>query len=160
MKHSLIVAILLFALTASFGQKVGSIDRGELIKLLNHSNDTVYVLNFWATWCSPCVAEIEYFESLHRMLSDNKLKVVLVNLDFPNQLEQRVIPFVEEKKLTAPVMNMTEMDYNSWISIVDSDWSGAIPATLIFKGANRKFIPGEVSREELFEAVDPFFADL
>ena len=152
------VAMALFILTASYGQKVGNIDRDGLLELMNQHNDTIYVLNFWATWCSPCVAEIAYFESLHRMRSDDKLKVVLVNLDFPNQVERRVIPFMVEKELTAPVINMTEMDYNSWIPNVDGNWSGAIPATLIYKGANRRFISGEVSRDELFEAVDSLYA--
>jgi hypothetical protein len=63
---------------------------------------------------------------------------------------------MEEKELTALVLNMTEMDYDSWIPEVDSEWSGAIPATLIFRGENSKFIGRELSKEELFKAVDPF----
>ena len=156
MKHRIMLSVVLFAMTASYGQKVGSIDREELLELLKHNNDTVYVVNFWATWCSPCVAEIGYFEALHRALSDNKLKVVLVNLDFPNQVERRVVPFMEDKGLTALILNMTEMDYNSWIPDVDTDWSGAIPATLIFRGENREFIGRELSKEELFKTADSF----
>ena len=134
------------------GQQVRSIDKNELKEILGRRNDTTYVVNFWATWCSPCVAEIGYFEALHRTYSDSRMKVILVNLDFPNQVERRVVPFMEEKELTAEVMNMTTMDYNSWIPEVESSWSGAIPATLIFRGGHRSFIGRELSRDELFEA--------
>lgn len=156
MKHGFMLSVVLFSMTASYGQEVGSIDRDELLELLNKDNDTVYVVNFWATWCSPCVAEIGYFEALHKSRSDDKLKVVLVNLDFPNQVDRRVIPFMKEKDLTARVLNMTEMDYNSWIPDVDNEWSGAIPATLIYKGKKREFIGRELSREELFNAAEAF----
>ncbi len=54
-------------------------------------------------------------------------------------------------------MNMQDLDYNSWIPLVDSSWSGAIPATLIFNKEMRKFIAAELSREELFDAVDTFY---
>ncbi len=146
-------------MTASYGQTVGSINRDGLIELLNRNNDTVYVVNFWATWCSPCVAEIDYFEALHKSLSDDKLKVILINLDFPNQVDKRVVPFIKEKDLTARVLNMTEMDYNSWIPFVDSNWSGAIPATIIYRGKNREFIGRELSKKELFNVAEAFLTE-
>ncbi len=156
MKRGLMLPALLISMAASYGQKVESIDRDGLLELLNRNNDTVYVVNFWATWCSPCVAEIDYFEALHRTQSDDKIKVVLVNLDFPNQMDRRVVPFIKEKGLTALVLNMTEMDYDSWIPDVDSSWSGAIPATLIFRGENSDFIGRELSKEELFDRAAAF----
>jgi len=151
----MIFAILLsFSLVPAIGQQVRSIDKEGLKDILNLRNDTTYVINFWATWCSPCVAEIGYFEALHRTYSDSLLKVILVNLDFPNQVKRRVVPFMEEKGLTAEVVNMTTMDYNSWIPEVERNWSGAIPATLIYREDHRSFIGRELSRDELFEAVE------
>jgi thiol-disulfide isomerase/thioredoxin len=138
---------------SSHAQKVSSISEEKLASLLEQDNDTLYVINFWATWCSPCVTEIGYFEELHIAFKNQKLKVILINLDFPNQIEKRVLPFINEKNLTAEVLNMTNMDYNSWIPIVDPDWSGAIPATLIFKSNSKKFISRELSKKELFDEV-------
>jgi len=138
------------------GQDVKSISQKGLIDILNSRNDTTYVVNFWATWCSPCVAEIGFFEDLHRKTLDKKLKVILINLDFPNQVNKRVDPFISKKNLSAEIINMTELDYNSWISLVDSSWSGAIPATLIFQGDNKKFFEKEMSRQELFSEVSKF----
>lgn len=116
-------------------------------------NDTTYVVNFWATWCSPCVKEIGYFEELHRQSKFENVKVILVSLDFPNQIDRRVIPFLKEKEISADVLLMTDLDYNSWIDQIDPGWSGAIPATLIYNKSKRVFLEQELTRDELFNHV-------
>lgn len=151
-----IVGVLLFAFITlkAGGQEIRLINSDELAALSWKSSDTTYVINFWATWCSPCVKEIEFFEELHVNSKDTKLKVVLVSLDFPNQVEKRLIPFLEQKKITAPVMLMTDLNYNAWIERVDKSWSGAIPATLIYNKDGRVFLEQELSREELKKHVN------
>ena len=139
-----------------YSQEIRTVDKAGLNEILSRKTDTVYVVNFWATWCSPCVKELPYFEELHKSAAGRKLQVILVNLDFPNKLESRVYPFVKENTISAPILNMTDMDYNSWIPDVDEDWSGAIPATLMFTGEKRNFISGEISRNELFDAVEEY----
>ncbi|MCK4749241.1 MAG: redoxin domain-containing protein, partial [Bacteroidales bacterium] len=131
MKYLLIITFSIFLSTTELpGQVIREVDIEGIMSLTRLSNDTTYVVNFWATWCSPCVKEIDYFEELHRGKFDSKLKVILVSLDFPNELERRVVPFLKEKKITASVMLMTDLNYNEWIDGVDPSWSGAIPATL------------------------------
>ena len=137
-------------------QHLEQLDTEGIDRLLDNQTETVHVVNFWATWCSPCVAEIGYFEELHKKYPESTLQVILVNLDFPNHVEKRVLPFIEEKGLTADIYNVTEMDYNKWIPIVDENWSGALPATLIFKGKERKFFEQEFTRQELFSEVNEF----
>lgn len=137
-----------------FGQDITEIDGDGIAVLSTNSNDTTYVINFWATWCSPCVKEIDFFEEVHTSFENSKVKVILVSLDFPNQVKQRLIPFLEAKEIRAQVMLMTDLDYNSWIERVDKSWSGAIPATLIFKGERRVFLEQELTRNELFENVN------
>jgi thiol-disulfide isomerase/thioredoxin len=137
-----------------FSQEIREIDGDEIAILSRNSNDTTYVINFWATWCSPCVKEIDFFEEVHSSFQDSKVKVILVSLDFPNQVERRLIPFLEDKEITAQVMLMTDLDYNSWIERVDKSWSGAIPATLIFNRERRVFLEQELTRDELFENVN------
>lgn len=148
--------MIFFAVMISFtgfSQEITEIDGDGIAVLSRNSNDTTYVINFWATWCSPCVKEIDFFEEVHSSFHDSKVKVILVSLDFPNQVERRLIPFLEDKEITAQVMLMTDLDYNSWIERVDKSWSGAIPATLIFNRERRVFLEQELTRDELFENV-------
>jgi len=139
--------------TVVHAQRVNELDGDGVASLSRLSNDTTYVINFWATWCSPCVKEIPIFERLHKESADSKLKVILVSLDFPRQLESRVIPFLEEKGISAEVKIMTDMDYNAWIDRVDPSWTGAIPATLIYRKDQRLFFEKELTYDELSKHV-------
>jgi len=137
----------------SKAQAYREVDSGELQSITQNFNDTTYVVNFWATWCSPCVKEIEYFEELHRQNASLGVKVLLVSLDFPKHADTRVIPFLKEKEISAEVLLMTDLDYNSWIDLIDTSWSGAIPATLIYNKDRRVFLEKELTRDELFKHV-------
>ncbi len=119
--------------------KIPSINFEELQPLLQKSNDTTYVINFWATWCKPCIKELPAFEKLNKNYSDQKVKVLLVSLDFPKQLESQVIPFVEKRDIISEVVLLNDPDANSWIPKVDTSWTGAIPATLMYTKQHRKF---------------------
>ena len=120
--------------------------------LLYINNDTTYVVNFWATWCKPCVAEMPYFEQLHDNYKDQKVKVLLVSLDFSTQIEKKLIPFIEKRQLKPEVIVLDDPDANGWIDKVDPKWSGAIPATIIFKGDKRGFF------EQSFESYEDLVA--
>ena len=58
--------------------------------------DKVYVVNYWATWCAPCVKELPHFERLGSDYADKNVEVVLVSLDFKNQQERALIPFIKK----------------------------------------------------------------
>ena len=65
----------------------------ELAFIFQQQNDTTYVINFWSTWCAPCVKELPYFEQVNQKYTNRKVKVILVSLDFPKQLETKLKPF-------------------------------------------------------------------
>ena len=106
---------------------------------LNHSNDTTYVVNFWATWCKPCIEEIPLFEEINDRMQASPVKIILVSLDFRNQIQSKLIPFLRERKLHSEIVVLDAPNANAWIDKVDPSWSGAIPATLIYKNESRSF---------------------
>ncbi len=127
----------------------------DLAPLLSLQNDTTYVINFWATWCKPCVAELPLFEKLTEENKNKKFKTILVSLDFPKQIETRLLPFIEKNKLQSQVVVLADKKEQIWIDKVDKNWDGAIPVTLVYKKNKRKFVYGEVhDYEELKAYVD------
>ena len=112
----------------------------QIEPIFQFDNDTTYVINFWATWCKPCIEELPYFEELTTKYGGEKVKVILCSLDFPNQLESKLVPFVEERQLKSTVMVLLDGKFNNWIDKVSPDWSGTIPATYIYRGDKHHFI--------------------
>ena len=107
--------------------------------ILNRQDNKTYIINFWATWCKPCVEELPVFEKIGELYKNKNVEVILVSLDFPNQLETRLIPFIKKHKLRSKVILMTDTDQNTWIPKISEKWSGAIPATLIYNKNSREF---------------------
>lgn len=122
---------------------------------LHKETDSIYVINFWATWCAPCVREIPYFEELYANYKEEGLRVILVSLDNPDHLESRVIPFIENHNLQSEVILLDDVNANRWIPLVSEEWSGAIPATVIYNNSFRAFYEKEFKYDELEEIVLP-----
>lgn len=117
--------------------------------LLKTDTDKIYVVNFWATWCAPCIKELPYFEAINEAYTDKNVEVVLVSLDFPKKYDSHLKPFIKKQGLKSKVVALNDMDSNTWIPAISPDWSGAIPATLIFNKEKRQFYEGAFTYEEL-----------
>jgi thiol-disulfide isomerase/thioredoxin len=124
-------------------------DYEGLQPLLQKQNDTTYVVNFWATWCKPCVAELPAFEEIHAKYQSQKVKVLLVSLDFMKNYHSRLLPFIAEKKIQSQVVLLNDPRSNEWIDKVSPQWSGAIPATLIYRNDHRIFYERSFTADEL-----------
>ena len=135
-------------------QQISVIKFDELHKIIHSNSTSIQVINFWATWCGPCVKELPLFEKLHK---ENKegIKVTLINLDFADKLK-RVKSFVAHKQMKAEVFLLDEIDYNQWIHKVDKHWGGAIPATLVINHQNgkRMFVEREMKEGELEKLIE------
>ena len=116
---------------------------------LEQDDGRIYVVNFWATWCAPCVRELPAFEELYENFKDKGVHVLLVSLDDPRQMDNRVIPFVERMQLKSEVLLLDDPNSNRWIPLVSEAWSGAIPATVIYGPGFRDFYEREFKYEEL-----------
>lgn len=148
--------LLLIIQSTSFGQ-VEVYDFESFKPKLSLENDTTYVVNFWATWCVPCIKELPDFEKLNAEYKHEKFKMLLVSLDFRRNLDDRLIPFIAKNNLQAEVIMLHEPDANAWIPQVDPDWSGAIPATYIYNSSKgfRSFHEGSYTYDELKTIVKP-----
>ncbi len=148
----LVIIWLLSSFT--FKHQPGVLSFDELEPHLHYSNDTTYLVNFWASWCTPCVEELPAFERIGMEYENEKLKVLLVSLDFPKQVESRLLPFIEKHGIVSEVVVLNDPDANKWIDRVDPEWSGSIPATLIYNGNTRLFHEGIYSYDELKTIVE------
>ncbi len=140
------------------GQNVAYIKVPELTKILNSPDNKLFVINFWATWCQPCIIELPHFEKVAKDYDPAKVKFILVSLDFPSQIKSRLIPFLKKNKVTLDVAVMTDVDYNSWIDLIDPLWQGNIPATLFLNNTTKKryFHMGTVDEPGLKKYINSF----
>lgn len=136
------------------GVTVNAYDFAGLEYFLNRDDDTTYVVNFWATWCVPCVEEMPHFEKLGEEYKDDNVKVLLVSLDMPKMVESKLLPFIKDKDIKNEVVLLRDPDANSWISKISPSWSGAIPATVIYKKDKKSFYEQSFDYEQLVSALD------
>ena len=162
MLKRILISVVILLISASFyglsGQKIEYLKIPDLEKIINNPDKRLHVVNFWATWCPPCVKELPYFQSVAKEYDPSKVKFILVSLDFPSQIEKQLIPFLKKNKIMLDVAVMTDLDYNSWIDKVDASWEGNIPATLFFNNPLklRQFHAGELDETELKIIINKF----
>ena len=156
-KFFVLIAGLLMAMPG-FAQRVAVIKFPELQQRLTRPTDTTYVVNFWATWCAPCVKELPNFERLRTAYAHQKVKVLLVSLDYASQLDKKIKPFIRQRGLKSEVLVLSEPDPNAWLEKVDAQWSGALPFTLIVnnKTKQRATFERELSQAELTAVLKKF----
>jgi thiol-disulfide isomerase/thioredoxin len=148
---SFLVVVLACAPLQAQDPDISVIRYPQLLDLLREdTGDGVRVVNFWATWCRPCVAEMPWFESLPERIP--QAEVIFVSFDQAEELDARVIPFLQRHNIRSKVLLLDETDFNAFIDLVDPAWSGAIPAT-IFIGRARHFHEGELTQARVDEIV-------
>lgn len=139
------------------------VDREGLLSELEAARGAVVVLNFWATWCGPCVEELPHFARLAEAYGDRGVRVIAVSFDDAETLESRVRPFVEEKgyPFTYMVKAQTNGDqYEAFINAIDPSWRGNVPATFVYdsSGKLRASAHDSVTYSDLQAAVEPLLS--
>ena len=151
MVRCLTVLLLIASVVSANAQEASIVRIGKLQELINRKEDKVLVLNFWATWCGPCVAELPIFEKLNAA-GNPDVEVVLVSLDMDLDPDPaKVYKFIKKKNIKSTVYLLNEADPNSWIDKIDKEWSGAIPATIVInkQTAKRIFVGKQVHEGDL-----------
>lgn len=157
MKTGIFLFLLLVRGSSLMGQEVPSVipvfDRFEdLAPHLEPQGDTTHIINFWATWCQPCLREMPYFQQLHELTRDMPVKVILVSLDMKKDVAGRLTDFLKSRQIEAEVLALTDTKSHIWIPRVDAGWSGAIPATWIRQGHQSRLV--ETEFEDLASLLD------
>ncbi len=149
-----IVVIICFGVTAQ-AQQIPKLKMADVVKLFNTKSDTIYVVNFWATFCKPCVAEIPNFIKIANQYKKQKVKLLLVSLDLPSFYPKRIATFATKNNFTTNLAWLDETDADYFCPMIDKDWSGAIPATIIVnnKTGYKKFFEAEMKGEEFEKEV-------
>jgi len=126
----LLISFLL-ALCSARAQTVSRVYKIDALLKRIKQPDTTYVVNFWATWCKPCIQELPAFDSLYTLTKGTTIKVLLVNLDFTEELNKKVNPFLQKNHVQAECVLLDEVNGNDFVNKISPSWSGAIPATLL-----------------------------
>ncbi len=145
-----LTVLLIISSFFCYGQKAEIIKLPELQEIISKDSDKIKVINFWATWCGPCIKELPLFQQLHEERRDVAVTLVSMDLDLdPNP--EKVYKFIARKNITASVVILDEQNPNAWIDKIEKEWSGALPATIIINMATgkKKFIERELHEGEL-----------
>ena len=145
----LFVFVLFFSCRQANSQSIPKWKITDLEEYISKS-DTPVIVNFWATYCVPCIKEIPYFQEVVKQYEKKGVKLLLVSLDFKESFPDKISSFADKRKLTSPIVWLDETDADYFCPKVDSAWSGVMPATLFInnKKGHRSFFEEEMSKEK------------
>ncbi len=150
MKRTLFFILIIFSFSLLNAQ---SIKRWKMDDLLYYADqsDSVLVINFWATFCGPCIAEIPFFHSVTGQYKKQHVKLLLVSLDFKENYPQKIREFAKKRKYTAEIVWLDEEKPDEFCPRIDISWTGSMPATLFInkKTGYRKFVEAEMKPKDL-----------
>ena len=154
MKQLLFSILFVAAVVSSNAQPIKRWKMDDLLQYAD-TNDSVLVINFWATFCAPCTAELPYFHSITNKYKKQNVKLLLVSLDFEEYYPKRIRDFANKRKYTAEIVWLDEEKPDEFCPRIDPKWTGSMPATLFInkKTGYRKFVEAEMKPEDLEKEV-------
>lgn len=159
MKKLILLLFILFSFNV-FAQKsenkFQSVTFQELQKIIHQNDDVLYVVNFWATWCKPCIEEIPGFMEVNSIYNDNpNFKMIMVSLDSKRIMDTKVKKFIDKHNLDVDVYLLDEEShFTEWMPQIDDTWMGAIPATVLIKNGKKLFFKQfQITQYELEDLV-------
>ena len=146
---------------------VEAISANDLRQLIAHhlnKNDkggNVILVNFWATWCAPCVKEIPELMKLEEKYKTRGLKLIAVSMDEPEELESNVRPFVKKRFPGFISYLCKESDHDKFASVIDPTWNEIMPTNFLIDhtGKLRATLTGGKTYEEFEVAIMPLLEE-
>ena len=154
MKYLLLV-LTLFSFQTAVAQDISAYKAEQLMQRTDNE-DTLYVINFWATWCGPCIKKLPEFNELYEANKSRPVKLLMVSLDFKEDYQRKLPAFIKRKKMEQEVIWLNESNANEFIPKIEGQWQGSIPATLIIYRKNdyRNFFEGTVTAKQIQLLID------
>jgi thiol-disulfide isomerase/thioredoxin len=154
MKKCILLFLILFACSNVDAQPIKRWKMDDLLQFAEQS-DSVLVINFWATFCVPCIAELPYFHSISNKYKKQGVKLLLVSLDFEEYYPVKIRELAKKRNYTAEIVWLDEEKPDEFCPRVDKSWTGSMPATLFInkKTGYRKFVEAEMKPEEFEKEV-------
>ena len=146
----ILLFVFAFSLTSANAQEIKKWKLQDLEAAIKNS-DTPTIINFWATFCKPCIEELPYFQETAKRYNSAGVQLILVSLDLPQAYPKKISAFAIKNKIKAPIAFLDETNADLFCPKVDQNWSGAIPASLFVnnKTGYRKFFEDQLSKEQV-----------
>ena len=146
MKSSFVIFLFLIFLNITGAQELITIHSiSKIDSLRDESKNKVIMFNFWASWCKPCVKEFPDLIKLNQNYQDKGFVLILISLDFPDDVEGKVKPFLKSSNVNFPVYFGDFKNPDNVMNYFDPKWDGAIPATFIYdkNGFLKSYVIGD-----------------
>lgn len=152
------INFLLFAVLFSYGvqaQPIRKIKMNELLKRID-TTSVPLVVNFWATWCGPCVRELPWFEKNVAAMKDKKVKLLLVSLDYPGDYPKGIASFAKRNGINSEIIWLDETNPDDFCPKLDKRWQGTIPVSLMVNHAKqyRQFYNQQLPEPKLVQELN------
>jgi thiol-disulfide isomerase/thioredoxin len=149
MKVFFLIVVLSFSL-ATDAQNVKAVKVTELAKTIKESK-TPLIVNFWATFCVPCIQEMPYFQEMARLYQSQNVSLLFVSLDLQEAYPTKVNAMAKKLQLSFPVVWLNETNADYFCPKIDTTWSGGMPSSLFVNNATgyHKFFEDQLSKEKL-----------
>lgn len=112
------------------------LDEEALAKLAKNEGENLLLVNVWATWCGPCMAELPHFVTMNRMYRHRKVKLVTISMDEPEQ-EADALAALKERHVAAENYLSKIADKDRLAELLDPEWNGPVPYTLLIASGGK-----------------------
>jgi len=141
---------------AGSGYTVYLLDQPGFQQLIGQRNGRILFINVWATWCIPCREEFPDLVQLAEKYQDRKVDIVAISADYPDEIDSKIIPFLQSQQINFPVYVQNFDAQEDFINFLNLNWSGALPASFIYNanGEQKLFLLGKQNYEAFAAAIE------